>query len=133
MYLENFPPTPSRSERWHALSLRYSALYRTFAAWDRATSDPDTTYSERADKTAVAKLEARAADEGVEVLYVLSPSRGSEINAGDLGVPVDRWLDLNNPDRKGDYQQAHPPPKILSEYATSIVRWLKQRNHSTGD
>jgi len=81
----------------------------------------------------VAKLEAHAAQGGVEVLYVLSPSRGSEINAGDLGVPADRWLDLNRPGRTGDYQQAHPPPKVLGEYATSIVRWLKQRKQSNGD
>jgi uncharacterized membrane protein len=131
LYLENFPPPRGRTERWHSLGLQFSALYRTFAAWDRATSDPDTTYSDRADKTAVAKLEEHAAKRGVEVLYVLSPSRGSEINADDLGVPTGRWLDLNNPGRSGDYQQAHPPPKILGEYATSIVRWLKQRKQST--
>jgi len=133
LYLENFPPQGGRTEGWHSLWLRYSALYRTFAAWDRATSNPDTTYPDRADKVAVAKLEAHAARVGVEVLYVLSPSRGSEINAGDLEVPVDRWLDLNRPGRTGDYQQAHPPPKVLGEYATSIARWLKQRDHSTGN
>jgi hypothetical protein len=58
----------------------------------------------------------------VEVLYVLSPSRGSEVGPTDFGVPADRWLDLNIPGRSGDYQQAHPPPKVLSEYATAIIR-----------
>lgn len=133
LYLENFPPSQGRTERWHALGLRFSALYRTFAAWDRATSDPDTTYSDQADKRAVAKLEEHAAKTGIEVLYVLSPSRGSEINAGDLEVPSERWLDLNRPGRAGDYQQAHPPPNILGEYATSIIRWLKQREQANGD
>jgi hypothetical protein len=127
LYIENFPPGPGQSERWHQLGLNFSALYRTMSAWARASQDPDTTFSDRADIDAVAQLEAEASAQNVEVLYVLSPSRGSEIGPSDLGVDAERWLDLNIPERSGDYQQAHPPPKVLSEYATAIVRWLKLR------
>ena len=129
LYLENFPPGPGQAESWHQLGLKHSALYRTMAAWKRATSDPDTTMSDRADRTAVATLEAYANERGIEVLYVLSPSRGSEVGPNDFNLPTERWLDLNIPGRGGDYQQAHPPPAILSEYASAIVRWLKSREH----
>ncbi len=132
LYLENFPPGPGQAEAWHRIGLEYSALYRTLAAWQRATSDPDTTMSDRADREAVAALEAHAEEEGIEVLYVLSPSRGSEVGPRDFNVPADRWLDLNIPGRAGDYQQAHPPPRVLSEYATAILRWMKSRS-LTGD
>ncbi len=128
LYLENFPPLRGQPEGAHLSLLTHSALYRTWAAWARASQDPDTTYSDQADRRAVARLEQSAAAAAVEVLYVLSPSRGSEIGAADLGVPADRWLDLHVPGRSGDYQEAHPPPKILYEYATSIVRWLKKRS-----
>ena len=127
LYLENFPPSPGQSERLHAMGLKLSSLYRTLVGWARSKQNPDTTFADRADRLAVAQLEREAANRSVEVLYVLSPSRGSEIGPTDMRVPADRWLDLNKPDRGGDYQQAHPPPQILSEYATSIVRWLKQR------
>ena len=63
----------------------------------------------------------------MEVLYVLSPSRGSEVSAADFGIDPSRWLDLQHPGRGGEYQEAHPPPKVLYEYATAIVRWLKRR------
>ena len=75
----------------------------------------------------MASLEQAAAAAEVEVLYVLSPSRGSEVTAADFSVSADRWLDLNIPGRGGDYQAAHPPPNVLYEYATAIVRWLKRR------
>jgi hypothetical protein len=127
LYLENFPPTPGQAEAWHGLGLRHSALYRTLSAWTRATWDPDTTYADRADRAAVQRLEAMAKARNIEVLYVLSPSRGSEIGPSDFGVPDARWLDLNIPDRGGDYQQAHPPPGVLSEYATAMMRWMKMR------
>ena len=127
LYLENFPARPEEPEFWHHTGLQYSALYRTLAAWKRASSDPDTTVSDRADRAAVRALETHAEARGVEVLYVLSPSRGSEVGPNDFGLPSDRWLDLNVPGRGGDYQQAHPPPQILSEYAASIVRWMKSR------
>ena len=127
LYLENFPAGPGEAEVWHKIGLQYSALYRTLAAWKRASSDPDTAVSDRADRAAVDALERHAKSRGVEVLYVLSPSRGSEVGPSDFGVPTDRWLDLNIPGRGGDYQQAHPPPQILSEYAASIVRWMKAR------
>ena len=127
MYLENFPAGPGEAEVWHKIGLQYSALYRTLAAWKRASSDPDTAVSDRADRAAVDALERHAKSRGVEVLYVLSPSRGSEVGPSDFGIPTDRWLDLNIPGRGGDYQQAHPPPQILSEYAASIVRWMKAR------
>lgn len=126
LYTENFPPT-IMGERTHQTLLQTSALYRTYTAWYRAHVDPDTTYSDRADKKAVATLETAAAHRGVEVLYVLSPSRGSEINALDMAVPHTRWLDLHIPGRGGDYQQAHPPPAILTEYAARIVEWMQAR------
>lgn len=130
LYLENFPPMPGQAEAWHTLALERSALYRTYAAWQRASWDPDTTISDRADRTAVAALEDHAQRLGVEVLYVLSPSRGSEVGPQDFNLPSDRWLDLNIQGRGGDYQQAHPPPQILSEYAASIIRWMKARNQT---
>ena len=126
LYTENFPPT-LLSEGTHQRLLQTSALYRTYAAWQRAQVDPDTTYSDRADKEAVAMLEQEAAQHGVEVLYVLSPSRGSEIGPLDMAVPQSRWLDLHVPGRGGDYQQAHPPPAILTEYAARIVEWMQAR------
>ena len=132
LYLENFPPTSGQSERWHSLGLEYSALYRTLVAWARANQNPDTTYADQADRAAVAVLEKQAGSRSIEVLYVLSPSRGSEVGPEDLGVPADRWLDLNRPGRGGDYQQAHPPPQILAEYATAIIRWLKRRSTASG-
>ncbi len=126
LYLENFPPT-LMSEQAHQNLLEISALYRTYTAWHRAHIDPDTTYSDRADKKAVAALEAEAAKRDVEVLYVLSPSRGSEIGPSDMGVPPIRWLDLHIPGRAGDYQQAHPPPAVLAEYGVRIVEWMNAR------
>ncbi|GEM_PF-1209046 len=130
LYLENFPPPPGQAEAWHALGLERSALYRTYAAWQRASWDPDTTMSDRADRAAVAALERHAHEAGVEVLYVLSPSRGSEVGPQDFDVPTERWLDLNIPGRGGEYQQAHPPPRILSEYAAAILRWMKSRSET---
>jgi len=127
LYLENFPPE-ILGEKPHQRLLMTSALYRTYAAWHRANTDPDTTYADRADRAAVAELEKEAATRGVEVLYVLSPSRGSEIGPLHLAVPQARWLDLNIPGRSGDYQQAHPSPAILTEYAARIVEWLQTRN-----
>ena len=126
LYTENFPPTLF-SETTHQNLLELSALYRTYTAWHRAQIDPDTTYSDRADRNAVAALEAKATEQGVEVLYVLSPSRGSEIGPQDMGVPQTRWLDLHIPGRSGDYQQAHPPPAILAEYGARIVEWMNAR------
>ena len=130
LYLENFPPNTGQSEQVHALGLQYSALYRTLVGWARSKQNPGTEYADQADRRAVANLEAKALEHSVEVLYVLSPSRGSEIGPDDMGVPPDRWLDLNQPGRGGEYQQAHPPPQVLTEYATSIVRWLKRRHVS---
>lgn len=127
LYLENFPPMLGQPEGAHRVLLSRSALYRTWAGWARASQDPDTTYSDAADRRAVARLESAAQAAGVEVLYVLSPSRGSEVTAADFSVDADRWLDLNIPGRGGEYQEAHPPPKVLYEYATAIVRWLKKR------
>ena len=127
LYLENFPPD-GVEEDTHYAALRFSALYRTYTAWKRASTDPDTTYSDRADRQAVATLEAEAAKRSVEVLYVLSPSRGSEVGPQDMGVPAERWLDLHIPGRGGDYQQAHPPPVILTEYASRIIAWMNARN-----
>jgi len=132
LYLENFPPNAGQSERWHGLGLEYSALYRTLVGWARAKQNPDTTYADRADRAAVERLEREARERNVEVLYVLSPSRGSEIGPQDMNVPADRWLDLHQPGRGGDYQQAHPAPKILAEYASSIVGWLQQRTSNNG-
>lgn len=132
LYLENFPPMLGQPEGAHQLLLSRSALYRTWAAWARASQDPDTTYSDAADRLAVASLEQAAAAAEVEVLYVLSPSRGSEVTAADFSVSADRWLDLNIPGRGGEYQEAHPPPKVLYEYATAIVRWLKRRAAESG-
>ncbi len=132
LYLENFPPMLGQPEGAHQLLLSHSALYRTWEGWARASQDPDTTYADAADRRAVASLEQVAQSAGVEVLYVLSPSRGSEVSAADFGIDADRWLDLNIPGRSGEYQEAHPPPKVLYEYATSIVRWLKKRAAATG-
>jgi len=126
LYLENFPPV-GVSENTHQQALRRSALYRTYAGWQRASTDPDTTYSDRADRTAVATLEEAAKQRGIEVLYVLSPSRGSEIGPQDMGVPQARWLDLHIPGRSGDYQEAHPSPAILTEYAARIVSWINEQ------
>jgi len=126
LYLENFPPY-FMGEATHETLLRLSALYRTHAAWHRAQVDPDTTYSDRADREAVAALESAANIKGVEVLYVLSPSRGSEIGPMDMAVPSARWLDLNIPGRGGEYQEAHPSPAILTEYAARIVEWMQAR------
>ncbi len=126
LYLENFPPE-GVDETLHHQALQVSALYRTYVAWRRASTDPDTTYSDRADRKAVAVLEDEAKKRGVEVLYVLSPSRGSEVGPDDMGVPADRWLDLHVVGREGDYQQAHPPPAILTEYAARIIAWLEER------
>jgi hypothetical protein len=127
LYLENFPPSVGTSRGWHGLGLRHSALYRTFAAWARAKENPGTEYADKADQLAVKNLERATAERGIELLYVLSPSRGSEVGPTDFGVSKERWLDLNIPGRNGDYQQAHPPPAILSAYATAIVRWMKRR------
>ena len=55
------------------------------------------------------------------------PSRGSEIGPTDMGVPGERWLDLNIVGRDGDYQQAHPPPAILYDYGLRIVQWMNSR------
>jgi hypothetical protein len=126
LYLENFPPT-NVDETTHQRALQFSALYRTFTGWQRASTDPDTTYSDRADRKSVATLEAEADKRGIEVLYVLSPSRGSEVGPQDMGVPQERWLDLHIPGRSGDYQEAHPSPAILTEYAARIVAWLNER------
>ena len=127
LYLENFPPMLGQPEGLHQVLLSRSALYRTWAGWARASQDPDTTYSDAADRRAVTSLEQAASAAGVEVLYVLSPSRGSEVSAADFGIDPSRWLDLHIPGRGGEYQEAHPPPKVLYEYATAIVRWLKRR------
>lgn len=132
LYLENFPPMVGQPDGVHRMLLSRSALYRTWAGWARASQDPDTTYSDAADRRAVDRLEQAAATAGVEVLYVLSPSRGSEVNAYSFGVDASRWLDLNIPGRGGEYQEAHPPPKVLYEYATAIVRWLKRRAAESG-
>ncbi len=126
LYLENFPPT-RLAEGTHLSLLEWSALYRSYSAWQRVYTDPDTTYADRADRKLVADLEAAAAAEGVPVLYVLSPSRGSEIGPTDLGVPADRWLDLNEPGREADYSQAHPAPAILREYAERIAAFVATR------
>jgi len=126
LYLENFPPEGG-DESLHYTGLQFSALYRTYAAWKRASTDPDTTFSDRADRQSVAVLEKEAAKRGVEVLYVLSPSRGSEVGPQDMGVPQDRWLDLNIAGRSGEYQQAHPSPAILTEYAARIIAWMNER------
>ncbi len=127
LYLENFPPF-GIDESLHQRALTTSALYRTYTAWIRAQTNPDTTYSDRADHKAVALLEAKAAQQGVEVLYVLSPSRGSEIGPAQMGVPADRWLDLHLPSKGSDYQQAHPAPEVLYDYAVRIVAWMKERS-----
>ena len=129
LYLENFPPF-GIDESIHQRALTTSALYRTYTAWIRAQTNPDTTYSDRADREAVALLEAKAAQQGVEVLYVLSPSRGSEIGPAQMGVPADRWLDLHLPSKGSDYQQAHPAPEVLYDYAVRIVAWMKERTWS---
>jgi hypothetical protein len=126
LYLENFPPVDF-SETTHQQALQLSALYRTHAGWQRASTDPDTTYSDRADRKSVERLEAEAGKRDIEVLYVLSPSRGSEVGPQDMGVPQERWLDLHIPGRGGDYQQAHPSPAILTEYAARIVSWMNER------
>ena len=114
-------------ETVHQRALMTSSLYRTYTAWLRAQTNPDTTYSDRADREAVALLERKAKQDGVNVLYVLSPSRGSEIGPADMGVPADRWLDLHLPSKGADYQQAHPAPAVLYDYAVRIVAWLNER------
>lgn len=125
LYLENFPPT-QLSEGPHLSGMKYSALYRSAVAWARVYTDPDTTYADRADQLQVDALEAAAAAAGVPVIYVLSPSRGSEIGAQDLGLPAERWIDLNIAGRGGEYTEAHPPPKILAEYAQTIAAALSE-------
>jgi hypothetical protein len=126
LYLENFPPT-SVSEPLHFFLIQHSALYRTWAGTERLKTNPDTTYADKADRTQVALLEEAAAELGVDVLYVLSPSRGSEIGAGNMGVPSNRWIDLNQRGREADYSQAHPSPAVLAEYAQAIVNEMKER------
>jgi hypothetical protein len=120
LYLENFPPT-ALSEEMHLGLLEYSGLFRAWSAWQRVYTDPDTTYADRSDRRLVAALERAAAASGTPVLYVLAPSRGSEIGPLDLGVSADRWLDLAESGREGDYTQAHPSPAILGEYAQRMV------------
>ena len=123
LYLENFPPDRF-SEQTHLRLMRSSALYRSWAAWGRVYIDPDTTYADQADQQQIDALEQAAALAEVPVVYVLSPSRGSEIGPQDLGVSADRWIDLNIPGRGGDYTEAHPPPAILAEYAQTIASAL---------
>jgi hypothetical protein len=125
LYLENFPPT-RLAEGTHWALLRHSSLYRSYAAWARMYTDPDTTYADKADQEQVRALLAAAEEAGVEVVWVLSPSRGSEISAADLGVQADRWIDLNIPGRGGDYTQAHPSPTVLAEYAATIADSLQR-------
>ncbi len=128
LYLENFPPVRF-SEGTHWSLLRYSALFRSYTAWARVYTDPDTTYADIADQRQVDALEAVAAQAGVPVVYVLSPSRGSEIGPSAFGLPADRWIDLHLPDRGGDYTEAHPPPAVLAEYARTIAQALTARGY----
>ena len=128
LYLENLPPT-RLSERYHWTLLQHSALYRSYAAWARVYTDPDTTYADVADREQVDALEAAAAQASVPVVYVLSPSRGSEIGPDDFGLDAQRWIDLNIPGRQGEYTQAHPSPSILAEYAQSIAASLDELGH----
>jgi len=123
LYLENFPPT-RLSEGTHLTLMRHSALFRSYVAWARVYTDPDTTYSDIADRRQIDALEAAAAQAGIPVIYVLSPSRGSEIGPRDLGLTEHRWIDLHIPGRAGDYTEAHPPPAVLQEYATTISQAL---------
>lgn len=128
LYLENFPPQRF-SEQTHVSLMQHSALYRSWAAWGRVYTDPDTTYADQADQRQVDALERAAAQAQVPVVYVLSPSRGSEIGPQDLGVSADRWIDLNIPGRAGDYTEAHPPPAILAEYAQTIATALDEQGY----
>lgn len=128
LYLENFPPVRF-SEDTHLSLLQASALYRSWVAWGRVYTDPDTTYADRADQQQIDALEAAAAQAGVPVVYVLSPSRGSEIGPQDFGIPAQRWIDLNIEGRSGDYTEAHPPPTILAEYAATVAGELAQMGY----
>ena len=128
LYLENLPPT-RLSEPYHWALLQHSALYRSYAAWARVYTDPDTTYADVADREQVDALEAAAAQARVPVVYVLSPSRGSEIGPDDFGLDAQRWIDLNIPGRQGEYTEAHPSPSILAEYAQSIAASLDELGH----
>jgi hypothetical protein len=127
LYLENFPPSRF-SDATHLTLMKHSALFRSAAAWARVYTDPDTTYADIADRRQIDALEAAAEAEGVPVIYVLSPSRGSEIGPADLGLPASRWIDLSIPGRGGDYTEAHPPPAVLAEYAQTIAQALAEMN-----
>lgn len=131
LYLENFPPT-ILSEPIHLFFIRHSALYRTWSGTERLKTDPDTTYADKADKTQVALLEEAASELGVDVLYVLSPSRGSEIGPQHMGVPSNRWIDLNQRGREAEFSQAHPSPTVLAEYGRTIVSEMKVRGYTDG-
>jgi len=128
LYLENFP-TSTIDESTHWWLLRHLALYRSYAAWARVYVNPDTTMADQADRAQVASLESAAAAAGVPVVYVLSPSRGSEIGPEALGILPQRWIDLYVPGREGEYSEAHPSPIILAEYAQTISEALKDRGY----
>jgi hypothetical protein len=125
LYLENFPPSRF-SDATHLTLMKHSALFRSATAWARVYTDPDTTYADIADRRQIDALEATAEAAGVPVIYVLSPSRGSEIGPSDLGLPASRWIDLNIPGRGGDYTEAHPPPAVLAEFAQTIAQALAE-------
>jgi hypothetical protein len=130
LYLENFPPVWGVQEGVHHLGLQHVGLYRYVVAWARRFQDPKTTrYADIAGTREAIALEQAAQEAGIEVVYVLAPSRGSEVGPVDVFPELEsrRFIDLNEPGRSGAYADVHPPPEVLEEYAERIASTLIAR------
>lgn len=110
----------------NAAALRWSALYRSYAALvilPGVDVQPESVVGLSVE--AVARLRARAAARSIPLRFIPIPAmrRCFPVAVCD-DLPSEHVLVMNVPGRAPEFYEVHPPAPVLAEYGRIIADWL---------
>lgn len=131
LHEENLPHPPWLSPSLHHLALAHLALYRAWAGQDalaRHGTGPESDIGDALSREVAARLTAACAQRRLPLLYAGIPASLYRAS-GDvhLGLEPAQFLDLADNTQPPVYNELHPPPAILDEWARRIAVELLAR------
>ncbi len=126
---EQFPAPPWVTVAVHRVAIQHSATYRAAMGLYRRFNRPSPEFSDRLGAEEARALVREAAARNVTVVFAAVPAArgGLEPDAVYPGLPLRQFIDLNQAGREPEFYEAHPPARILDEYARQLAHELFAR------
>ena len=127
---EQFPAPPWVAVAVHRFAMRHLAAYRVVMGVYRRFERPPSAFSDQLGGEEARALVGEAGARNVAVVFVAVPAAHGLLSPDSgvyQGLPARQFIDLNQPDHEPEFYDAHPPARILDEYALLLAKELSNR------